>query len=459
MSTQSHEILILGGGASGLSLSILTGAPVIEKEAEPGGHALSKQIDGYTFDRGPHIMFSRSELLLSCMVGSLGDNVHRCVRNNKVSIGDRLIKYPIENDLGSLQHCQKVECLTDYVKAKIRQETQVEKPANLAEWFTESFGKGLTDLYFRPYNEKVWKTSLEELSMIWSERIPAPPLDDVLKSAFGESTEGYLHQLHYHYPRVGGYSSLMNAWARGIPKTKLHLSTNVTKIIPQKGKVYVETSNTRFESEKVVSTLPLTSIRKLIDEIPTEVSRSIDRLRTNATVIVTMAFRGVDDSQWTAVYVPDKDFLPNRVSYPAVFSPENAPTGKFLVQSEIIIPTLKDVQHLDDKFFETHVYNGLKNRRLIPNEAVLESTYIDRYELAYVVYTEGFEKDVEIVTTWADSIGVILHGRFGSHNYLNVDGCLEQSIKLARNLGFNLSDSEILARFKCLGEKNDDQHI
>ena len=446
-----NDLLILGGGSSGLSLGILTGAPVLECSNVPGGHALSTIVDGYTFDRGPHIMFSRSKLLLDCMVSSLGSNVHQCLRNNKISVSGRLLKYPIENDLGTLNTEDRIACVTGYVMAQIARAAEEFRPANLAEYFCGSFGDALTDLYFRPYNEKIWKTSLEDLSMVWSERIPAPPVEDVLKSALGEPTEGYLHQLHYHYPRNGGYSALMDSWAAGISKEKLHLSTTVQKIIPHSGGVRIETQNGTYEAATVASTLPLTALPNLVDGMPSRVEASIRRLRTNATVIITMGFKGVDENKWTAVYVPDKDFMPNRISYPAVFSPENAPQGCFLIQSEIIIPTLSDVSHLDDDFFTNHVLEGLRSRGLIPNGAELSSVYVDRYELAYVVYTQGFERDLQVVSSWARENGIILHGRFGSHNYLNVDGCLEQSIGLARQLGFELDDSEIITRFERLG--------
>jgi protoporphyrinogen oxidase len=446
-----NDLVILGGGSSGLSLGILTGAPILEGSSLPGGHALSTIIDGYTYDRGPHIMFSRSKLLLDCMVSSLGSNVHQCLRNNKVSVSGRLLKYPIENDLGTLSTRDRIACVTDYVKAQITRAAGEFTPANLADYFSGAFGSALTDLYFRPYNEKIWKTRLEDLSMVWSERIPAPPVEDVLKSALGESTEGYLHQLHYHYPRTGGYSALMESWSKGISKDKLHLSTVVQKIIPHSGGVRVVTSNGTHEAGVVASTLPLHALPNLVDGMPSQVEACIRRLRTNATVIITMGFKGVDENKWTAVYVPDKDFMPNRISYPAVFSPENAPPGCFSIQSEIIIPTLSDVSHLDDDFFTSHVLEGLRSRGLIPNGAELSSVYVDRYELAYVVYTQGFESDLRIVMSWAREKGIILHGRFGSHNYLNVDGCLEQSIGLARQLGFELDDAEIMTRFERLG--------
>ena len=434
-----------------MSLSLLTSAPVIEKASIPGGHAVSTVVDGYTFDRGPHIMFSRSKLLLDSMVASLGDNVHQCVRNNKVSVAGTLMKYPIENDLAALPMSDRAECLVSYVETQIAETASPSDPTSLAEWFDSAFGTGLTELYFRPYNEKVWKVPLEELSMVWSERIPRPPVADVLRSALGQETEGYLHQLHYHYPLEGGYSALMDSWARGIDDQKLELDCTVNSIRPEGNGLVVETTKGPRECERVVSTLPIYSLPTLIPDVPDNVAAAIGRLRTNATIVVTLAFVGIDTNQWTAVYIPDSEFLPNRISYPAVFSPRNAPAGHFSVQAEITVPTLADLGHLSDDFFIEHVLDGLRSRQLLPADADYQVGWVERHELAYVVYTGGFENDLRLATEWAASIGIILHGRFGSHNYLNVDGCLEQSIDLALRLGHTWTDDEILQLFSTLG--------
>lgn len=444
--------MILGGGASGLSLGILTGASIIEAGSNPGGHSRSTIVDGFTFDRGPHIMFSRSSFLLSCMVNSLGRNVHQCVRNNKVLLDSKLVKYPIENDLGSLGIDVASECLTGYVQAQIERARSIKPALNLSEWFEVNFGKALTDLYFRPYNEKVWKVKLEDLSMVWAERIPVPPVEDVIRSAIGLGTEGYLHQLYYHYPRLGGYSALMDAWAGGLSENQIMLSTKVHRIRDSRRGLLTETSGGVVESKKVVSTIPLGELPSIYREMPIEIESCINRLRTNATIVVTLAFSGIDTNKWTAVYISDKDFLPNRVSYPAVFSPENSPPDKFLVQAEIVIPTLTDMEQFDNSFLVNHVVTGLRKHGLIANDSELVNTFIERYELAYVVYTNGYESDLKKVNEWALSKGILLHGRFGSHSYLNVDGCLEQSINLARSLDFSISDSEIASKFKAIGE-------
>jgi len=74
-----------------------------------------------------------------------------------------------------------------------------------------------------------------------------------------------------------------------------------------------------------------------------------------------------------------------------------------------------------------------------------------------VVYTQGYEPDIELATAWFAERGIVVHGRFGAHEYLNVDGCLDRSIALARRLGADLSDDDVLAVFAALGAEHPDR--
>lgn len=43
----------------------------------------------------------------------------------------------------------------------LKEVEEVEKePLNLEDFFIEKFGIGFTDLFMRPYNEKIWSTEL-----------------------------------------------------------------------------------------------------------------------------------------------------------------------------------------------------------------------------------------------------------------------------------------------------------
>ena len=56
--------IILGAGPSGLSFSLFNNVkiPILEKNEFVGGHTSSFFIDGYTFDYGPHIIFSKDKI-------------------------------------------------------------------------------------------------------------------------------------------------------------------------------------------------------------------------------------------------------------------------------------------------------------------------------------------------------------------------------------------------------------
>ena len=77
---------ILGAGPAGLSMSMfLDGtSEILEADGHPGGHASSFFEEGFTFDFGPHIMFSKNKPVLQFMVDALEGNVHECRRKNVV---------------------------------------------------------------------------------------------------------------------------------------------------------------------------------------------------------------------------------------------------------------------------------------------------------------------------------------------------------------------------------------
>src|SRR3990167_7373942 len=204
---------IIGAGPSGLAVNLFLQAPheILERGEQVGGHASSFVEQEFTFDYGPHILFSRDQAILDFIVTSLGDNVTQCRRKNKISFKNRLVKYPFENDLHALPLEDNYACVRDFIFNPYK--TQCSQPANMKEWFLKTFGYGLCARYLFPYNEKVWNISIEQLSIALAERIPKPALTDILKSSLGYPTEGYMHQLYYHYPNTGGYQAICKAWA------------------------------------------------------------------------------------------------------------------------------------------------------------------------------------------------------------------------------------------------------
>ena len=144
----------MGGGLTGLTLGYLLGdkAEVLEKEDTPGGLCRSRTEKGFVFDMGGgHAIFSKNRKVLNFMLRLLGKNVRKNRRKAMIKIYNNYTKYPLENDLAGLSRHNTFRCLYDFLY------NEYTKNDNFYDWIYSTFGKGIGDLYLRPYNEKIWK--------------------------------------------------------------------------------------------------------------------------------------------------------------------------------------------------------------------------------------------------------------------------------------------------------------
>ncbi|MGQ3892385.1 protoporphyrinogen/coproporphyrinogen oxidase [Legionella sp. CNM-4043-24] len=425
---------IIGAGPSGLAVSLfLTEAhEVLEQTDQVGGHASSFFEQGFTFDYGPHILFSRDKEILDFIVTSLGDNVNRCRRNNKIAFKDRLVKYPFENDLHSLPLDDNYACIHNFIFNPYK--TQYASPANMREWFLKTFGEGLCSRYLFPYNEKVWNIPIEQLSMDLAERIPNPAPEDILKSSLGYNTEGYRHQLYYYYPKTGGYQAICQAWEKAVPLTRTFRVNKIEKTADQRLRVRDDLGQSR-DYHHIISTMPVHELIHCLDwEVPQAIHAAVEQLIVNPMMIISFGIRGVDRNQYTAVYFPEAEFWVNRISYPCTFSSQNGPEGCWSIQAEITCARGSELWYRSDEEILQHTRQGLQQRQLLPSDEDILFERIDRQEKSYVVYKHGYEEHAQEVRQWFQSQGISLLGRFSRFEYINIDMAVERALQLATEL-------------------------
>lgn len=434
------KIGILGGGLTGLVVGSAVKHPyqIIEKEQECGGLCRTFMGDGYTWDYGgAHILFSQNQKVIDLEKKLLGKNLAYRRRNNKiyyevtnsVSFKGRLVKYPFENGLGELAVQDNFECLYNYLFNEHQK-----KPTNLEEWFYYTFGKGIADKYLLPYNRKIWNMDLTKMGMEWVARIPKPPSEDIIKSSLGIPTEGYKHQLNFLYPVIGGAQTLTNAF-RKINHGKISLETNVTGIFREKKQWKVITNKGYEHFDVLVSTIPLPEMTLMLKNVvvPVKVKKAAKSLRYNTEINVLLGLSTPKLNDITAIYIPDEDFLPNRVAFPPNFSPKTVPSGCFSVAAEIILKPNDTVLNWSKEKIYRHVISGLEKRNIIKkNSVVYKRMEVTKY--AYVVYDKQYTKNMKILRDYFSRLGIFLCGRFGDFTYINTDVCIENGLKLAEEL-------------------------
>lgn len=431
---------IIGAGPSGLAASLFLNKPheLLESSDHVGGHASSFFDQGFTFDYGPHILFSRNQQLLDFIVATLGENVSKCRRNNKIAFKDRLLKYPFENDLHALPLEDNYACIRDFIFNKHKKSKT--PPINMKEWFLKTFGEGICSRYLFPYNEKVWNIPVEQLSMALAERIPNPLPEDILQSSLGYSTEGYLHQLYYFYPKKGGYQAICNAWKK-TAAINYEFTVDKIQITPSGRLRVINTAGQGCEYSRVISTMPVHQLIHTMDlDVPSPIYEAIERLIVNPMYIISFGIRGVDPNQYTAVYFPEAEFWVNRISYPGTFSAENAPEGCWSMQAEITCAKNSDCWNKTDAEILAHTKQGLQKRNLLPADDHIILERVDRKASSYIVYDVGYEENASLVREWFSNIGIDLLGRFSYFEYINVDMAVDRALKLAIKLNGSKGD-------------------
>jgi protoporphyrinogen oxidase len=421
---------ILGGGLAGITIAAHLDEPceVLEKEHRGGGHCQTVWEEGFTYDAGgPHIIFSRNQEMVDYMVSLLGDNVHRARRNNKIFYRGRYVKYPFENGLFDLDPQDRFECLFHYIK------NDYPPPrTNFKEWLYHHFGKGLAEKYLIPYNEKIWNVPAEELGLEWVEgRVPKPPLEDVIKAAVGVETEGYTHQLYFNYPLYGGIESLPRALERQVQTITSDFT--VERVWKEARHWCVSDGLVTRRYEQLVSTIPIQELAHALEGVPREIIAAVDSLRYNSLITVALGFDTATPPDYTAIYVPDPDVRFHRLSFPAAFSPLNAPVGKSIVQAEITTNPGDGTHEMTDDQILADVLGDLEAMDLVRPSQVCYRRVI-RTKYGYVVQDDNCRRNLKLAKAYFEHIGIPLCGRVAEFEYINMDVCIERARKVAGNL-------------------------
>jgi protoporphyrinogen oxidase len=425
-----RDVGILGGGISGLFTARFLGGDVevLEADATIGGLARCFGGEGFRSDIGGHILFSKDKEALAHELHALGDNVRQGVRANKILYKGLHVKYPFENGIDVLPKEDIVDILHSFIDNPHK-----DKPANFREWMYHVFGDGLTNRYMLPYNEKIWKTPPEEMSLEWVDRVPRPPLVDLIKTAVGIQTEGYTHQLYFQYPKQGGFESLPKAVAAGLAG-KVHTGFHVKALRKVDGGWAVVSDNGEERRyRQVIATLPIGTLFDALGDVPAEVRAASDALRYNSLRVAMVGVNVADLPAYTALYVPEPASLYHRVCYNQVFSPDMVPAGCTSVSCEITVAPGSDLDSWSDAKVMDRVVDDLVRDGIVRRETVVyRQVHRERY--AYVVYTTGYSDRVRRIRDFTDARGIHLAGRFAEYQYVNTDACVRRALDLARQL-------------------------
>lgn len=431
---------ILGGGLSAISLAYylqenknIDEIHILEKDDVLGGICRTYVKDGVEYDVGPHIIFSKDKEILDLMNNLLGENNEKHRRSNRILHKKRFVQYPFENDLSKLPKEDIDYCVNGF----LHNPYENYEAKNMLQFFLKTFGEGITNTYLRPYNEKIWKFDPSFMDTQMVERIPKPPKEDILKSANGETIDGYLHQLYFTYPKQGGTEALIKAFISKLgDKVKIHTNNKVLKAKKQGDKFAVTTSEKEYLCDKIISTMPANEFCHIYEDAnkPQEILNIADNLRYNSIAICIVNVSKDYSGDNYAFMVADKNVKFHRISKLDFMGEHYHKDGTATYMAEITYRKNDLNDKASDEELTQKIIEGLETIGFIDSKEDVNFTDLKRFEYAYVIYDLKHRQNMDAIKEYFAKQGIYLNGRFGSFEYLNMDAIIKQSKNLAENI-------------------------
>ncbi|HYP13787.1 MAG TPA: FAD-dependent oxidoreductase [Bryobacteraceae bacterium] len=419
-----HETCILGGGLAGLAASIYSGAPVYEAEGQGGGVAQSDRTDGFTFDRGIHILQTSNQVVLD-LLSELGVEFRSHNRQAFIYSHRAYTPYPFQVNTSALPLGLRTRCVWQF----FNRDTKT-KPANYEEWIYQSVGKAFGDTFLIPYSDKFWTVHPREMTHEWTgNRDPQPTARQVLRGAFWSRQTKIGTNSTFRYP-IGeaGYGTVAQALARRAAQVytghrAVELDTDRRLIRFSNG------STVRYQS--LISTLPLPELIRISSQAPLEVVEAASRLRTNSIMVVNLGFGrpAPPDKHW--VHFPERDVSFFRISYPHSFDPGVAPAGTYSVSAEV---AYSDHRPIDKATIADRVIADLRRVGAIRQDdpVILKTTRDIKY--AYCIYDTHRTESLRVIHAWLRQVGITPSGRYGLWTYFWSDEAILSGKKSAESV-------------------------
>jgi protoporphyrinogen oxidase len=330
-----NKIAILGAGAAGIGAAHLLhqeGVPaeIFEKCNYIGGHTASfVHKDGWVFDHGPHISFTRNPRIQELFATSVSEQYEQIFARVNNWWKGLWIKHPVQANLYGIPTDLLVRILEEMIRVQFTAPGPIK---NYADWLEASFGRTFAQTFPTQYGLKFHTTHPSNMTTDWvGQRLYRPELTEILRGALTPDTEDVHYINEFRYPSCGGYVSYMRPLAKN---AVVHLDHEVTQIKIKKKQLNFRNGRTA-KFDHLISSLPLSDLIQMIDEAPTDVRQASQRLACSTCIIVNIGIDRPDISQnhWTYFY--DQDFCFSRLSFPHMLSPRNAPPGTGSIQAEV----------------------------------------------------------------------------------------------------------------------------
>ena len=209
------KIAIVGAGISGLTLGRLLSkdynVSIFETSDRPGGLVKCDRVEGSLFHTcGGHVFNTKNQKVLDLFWSLFSKSAEftKADRNSVIIMpSGQHIPYPVEDHAYLFEDGILNSIIDDIINLK-GTSANIE---NFKEFLLNRFGNTLYELYFRPYNEKIWRCDLMNIPINWLEgKLPMPEPKEILFNNIRRVEEKQFVHSSFWYENENGSQFLAN---------------------------------------------------------------------------------------------------------------------------------------------------------------------------------------------------------------------------------------------------------
>lgn len=329
-------VVILGGGLAGLATAYhLHGkreALVLEAKDRPFGHVRSTIREGFTWDEGPHLSFTKSDYVRDLFTQSVGGEYleYDVVAGNYYA--GHWIEHPAQCNLHQVPEPLRSQAVESFLEARRQFGEMTGLPADYESWLRRAFGDVFAEHFPLAYTEKYWTVPARHLTTKWiGGRVYYPAPEDVLAGARGPLPDRRHYITRIRYPRRGGYQAFAEIFAR---QADCRFGVDICSLDLRSRKIRMA-GGSELAFDQLVSTIPLPHFVSLCVGVPERVREAARALSCSQLLLINVTAPHETQRRENWIYVYDRELLSTRISCTEKLSPGNAPVGSTGVQAEV----------------------------------------------------------------------------------------------------------------------------
>ena len=415
------KTVVIGSGMAALGAATRLRAegvrPVLyDKNAFPGGHTASfGDGNGFIFDDGPHISFTKNQRLQELLAANVGDEFEtlQCRVNNYWQ--GYWIKHPAQCNLYGLPS-EMVETIVAEFEALEGQEPP--PIANYADWLRASYGETFSRTFPMQYGRKYHTCTAERMTTEWlGPRLYRPDLEEVRYGATHAETPDVHYVSHFRYPTEGGFYAYLAPW---VEQADLHLEHELVAVDPVARSLrFANGVETGYD--QLISSVPLPALVAMIAGVPDDVRAAAEALACTYCVIVNVGVDRPDISEHHWTYFYDDDYFFTRLSFPHLLSPRTVPPGTSAIQAECYYSDKYRPLDVTPEECIEKVVADLRRCGLLRDDDTILMREARPIRWANIIFDLDRPAALATVHGFLDDVGIRYAGRYGEWGYLWTD--------------------------------------